>query len=232
MKKFIAYVLILFLFLNSSINVFAAPKQMPDGTMFDAQFYAQTYPDVANALGTDEAALYNHYVQFGKAEGREPVANNNIINTQSTNHNYYKNIPKDVADTSDIYAKAIADTILSDKTLVTDLQKVQAAAETVSYLCSISIYGSDKEKYYRSPAGLLIKGVYTCAGSTRTLGRILDFMGYSWQHANENQNIHQWCILQMDGQIGFADGMGGFAGYGQMTNGMTLTNGRQIFFTQ
>ncbi len=39
-------------------------------TNFDAEYYAQTYPDVANAVGTDRDALYNHYVTFGKAEGR------------------------------------------------------------------------------------------------------------------------------------------------------------------
>ena len=73
-KKLLTIALSTCMFLTSSISVLAAPKQMPDGTMFDAQFYAQTYPDVANALGTDEAVLYNHYVQFGKAEGRKATA--------------------------------------------------------------------------------------------------------------------------------------------------------------
>ncbi len=73
-KKILTIILSAGMILTNSINVFAAPKQMPDGTMFDAQFYAQTYPDVANALGTDENVLYNHYVQFGKAEGRKATA--------------------------------------------------------------------------------------------------------------------------------------------------------------
>ncbi|MCR5676175.1 MAG: hypothetical protein K6G16_10755 [Lachnospiraceae bacterium] len=60
--------------LSCSSSVHAAPKQMPDGNRFDAQYYAQTYPDVVAALGTDEAALYNHYLQFGKAEGRRAYA--------------------------------------------------------------------------------------------------------------------------------------------------------------
>lgn len=55
-------------------TVEAAPRQMPDGTTFDAEYYAQTYPDVAAAVGSDETALYNHYVQFGKAEGRKTYA--------------------------------------------------------------------------------------------------------------------------------------------------------------
>lgn len=46
----------------------AGPKQMADGTLFDAAYYAATYPDVAAAFGTDEAMLYNHYVLCGKAE--------------------------------------------------------------------------------------------------------------------------------------------------------------------
>ena len=55
-----------------STESYAAPKQMPDGTVFDADFYAATYPDVAAVLGTDETIFYNHYVLCGKAEGRLP----------------------------------------------------------------------------------------------------------------------------------------------------------------
>ncbi len=41
---------------------------MIDG--FDPVFYAQSYPDVVSAFGTDPAILYAHYLFFGKAEGR------------------------------------------------------------------------------------------------------------------------------------------------------------------
>ncbi len=57
-------------------------------------------------------------------------------------------------------------------------------------------------------------------------------MGYSWVHTNEHLDKHQWYVLTMDGQVGFADGMGGFAGYGTMTNGMTLPDGRVISFAE
>lgn len=60
--------------LNLSLTVNAAPKSMPDGQTFDAEFYAENNPDVTAALGTDEAALYNHYVSYGKTEGRKPYA--------------------------------------------------------------------------------------------------------------------------------------------------------------
>lgn len=41
---------------------------------FDPVYYAQTYPDVAAAVGSDAEALFNHYVSFGQAEGRIPYA--------------------------------------------------------------------------------------------------------------------------------------------------------------
>ena len=52
----------------------AAPVTMADGGLFDAQFYAQAYPDVVAVFGTDANWLYLHYVLAGKAEGRLPYA--------------------------------------------------------------------------------------------------------------------------------------------------------------
>lgn len=54
------------------MTAFAAPQKMPDGGTFDPQFYAQTYPDVAAAFGTDPNALYQHYKTYGQKEGRQP----------------------------------------------------------------------------------------------------------------------------------------------------------------
>lgn len=59
----------------SSITVCAAPQIMADGTIFDAAFYAQTYPDIVSAYGTNNAdVMYQHYVKYGKAEGRLAVS--------------------------------------------------------------------------------------------------------------------------------------------------------------
>lgn len=41
---------------------------------FDPVFYAQTYPDVAAAFGTDANVLYAHYILYGQKEGRIPYA--------------------------------------------------------------------------------------------------------------------------------------------------------------
>ena len=37
---------------------------------FDYETYADTYPDLKAAFGYDATALYNHYMSYGKAEGR------------------------------------------------------------------------------------------------------------------------------------------------------------------
>lgn len=38
--------------------------------IFDAEYYAQQYPDLQKAFGNDEKALFEHYVKYGLAEGR------------------------------------------------------------------------------------------------------------------------------------------------------------------
>lgn len=60
---------------------FAATKTMSDGTMFDAEYYAENNPDVKAAFGTDENLLYQHYVMFGKAEGRLAASPNADISS-------------------------------------------------------------------------------------------------------------------------------------------------------
>lgn len=58
----------------SGVTAFAAPTAMPDGEIFDAEFYAKTYPDVVAVLGNSTDALYSHYKTYGKKEGRMPYA--------------------------------------------------------------------------------------------------------------------------------------------------------------
>ena len=63
------------------LSALAAPEVMPDGNVFDAQYYADNNPDVVNALGRDKTVLYQHYLLCGKAEGRLPYDPSVEINT-------------------------------------------------------------------------------------------------------------------------------------------------------
>ncbi len=124
----------------------------------------------------------------------------------SSNHQYYnENITAEQAAQADAVAKSIANRIMSNPNYKTDLQKVRAAAEIVAQYAMKGKYGADSKKYYRTPYGVFISGNFTCAGTTRSLGLVLEFMGFEWQHVNENEWKHQWCVLTMDGKIGYAD---------------------------
>ena len=54
----------------AEINSTTEETEQAEEAVFDAAFYAATYPDVVAVLGNDEQLLYMHYVNFGKAEGR------------------------------------------------------------------------------------------------------------------------------------------------------------------
>ncbi len=75
MKKYVVYIAACMMaVLMYSGHVSAAPVTMADGQIFDPEFYATAYPDVAAVFGNDANLLYNHYLLCGKAEGRLPYA--------------------------------------------------------------------------------------------------------------------------------------------------------------
>ena len=64
-------------FISAQITKYAGGT--PDATSitkknFDEKAYADTYPDVKAAFGYDKNALWNHYVNYGKSEGRAAKA--------------------------------------------------------------------------------------------------------------------------------------------------------------
>lgn len=90
-KRFLFLTTFLILVFGTTMTVNAKPKTMPDGTVFDAEYYASTYADVKEAFGSDEEALYNHYVQNGKAEGRlacDPYSNTTVGTTDALTDNF------------------------------------------------------------------------------------------------------------------------------------------------
>ena len=55
-----------------------AVQQSFDSVIFNAAFYAMANPDIAQVIGTDPAALYQHFVTSGMAEGRQGAATFNV----------------------------------------------------------------------------------------------------------------------------------------------------------
>ena len=138
-------------------------------------------------------------------------------------HTYYNShITESQAAEADAIAREIANHVLSNPALRTDLEKVREATKIVRWYAFKGKYGPDEDKYYRTPYGVFVAGRFTCAGTTRALGRVLEFMGYEWEHVNENEWLHQWCVLTMDGKIGHADAAFGDSdavGYGEYVSG-------------
>ena len=103
-KKIYLALLSGFLGLSSAMTVSASPRTMPDGTVFDSEYYAQTNPDVAAAWGTDENALYQHYLTCGKAEGRKPYSDsdaNAVPQIQSRVNRLTTDLPVFPAETTE-----------------------------------------------------------------------------------------------------------------------------------
>ncbi len=64
-----------------NIKVKAAPLNMPDGTIFDPIYYADTYADLKAAFGYNEKDLWSHYVTYGRAEGRSCTCSEETVGT-------------------------------------------------------------------------------------------------------------------------------------------------------
>ena len=60
-KKILISGITLSLLLGSTLSVNAANVR----DLFDAEYYAEKYDDLAAAFGNDEKALYRHYITFG-----------------------------------------------------------------------------------------------------------------------------------------------------------------------
>ncbi len=75
LAAFTAFILIILGGCYNSINVKAAsavPEQYR--YIFNAEYYAAKYPDLAAVFGSNEAALFNHFLTCGMAEGRQGSA--------------------------------------------------------------------------------------------------------------------------------------------------------------
>lgn len=64
-KRILIPAIALIMMLASGMTVFAAPEN----AVFNAAYYAAANPDVADKVGTNPDALYNHFIRYGLAAG-------------------------------------------------------------------------------------------------------------------------------------------------------------------
>lgn len=56
---------------RSHVSAASSSTASASSSSFDAAYYAQQNPDVVAAYGTDSGALYSHYENHGRSEGRQ-----------------------------------------------------------------------------------------------------------------------------------------------------------------
>ena len=70
------------------LDIMAAPVKMSDGTLFDAQYYMMDNPDVVQVFGNNPNAMFRHYKEYGKNEGRKPCFDLDSMGLQPSIKNF------------------------------------------------------------------------------------------------------------------------------------------------
>lgn len=214
---------------------------------YNPLYYYLNYQDLRDAYGTDANKLIEHWVVFGKKEKRVanrligdsteyvvPTGDTGVVIIPKAKHgNGGMTYDQEVIARS--YAKQIAEGInkaiedvnasksssksssSSSKNTVKDVEKVAYAAGVINAYCAQGTYTTEG-KIYRTAYGVFVGGEYSCAGATRALGLVLDYLGITWVHKNANTWNDQWCQVIVDGKEGYADAISASAGYGKHPN--------------
>lgn len=170
--------------------------------------------------GDDMMQVVSRYSDSPNGEGNytQIWMNNRLLNTPKMalvgqvlydrNGNAH-NVP---TDTPEHVARVIVDCINASQPK-SEIDRLSLAAEFVHLFCQRCTY-TESGPYYYKPIGVFIKHQYSCAGATRAVGMVLNMMGYSYRHVNENKWAHQWAIVNLHGQNAWVDADLGQAGWG------------------
>ena len=211
---------------------------------YNPLYYYLNYADLRDAYGANPDKLVEHWVLYGKKEKRVadrligdsvesvvPTGEKDVIIIPKTKHdnggmtydqeiqarNIAKQIAEAIENAADAGNSSGSSKKSSKKKAIKDVEKVAYAAGIVKAYCDLGTY-TTKGKIYRTAYGVFIGGEYSCAGATRALGLILDYLGISWVHKNINSWEDQWCQVIVDGKEGYGDGIYAMAGYGKHPN--------------
>lgn len=149
--------------IGCSMAVNAAPKTMAGGTIFDAEFYASSNADVVQVLGNDEAVLYSHYVNYGKAEGRKPCADGAVsavnVNTDAFDAVYYAENNPDVVKVVGKTADALYKHYLNYGKAEGRKPNSGSVAAVTNPVVSVSIDSSFDAAYYAANNPDVVKAI-------------------------------------------------------------------------
>lgn len=228
--------------------VMASPMDVKAAEKFDPAFYAATYADVVQILGTDSQTMYNHYLTYGQKEGRKaypgaeggeavegiadteaapspsPVqpSSNGLVPLDKLSH--LSSLKKKCTDEEFRAAYAVAADMVAPLAGMSREDQLYSIATALRYrVDSGQVYYSTDESHYNDPYGYFVTGVASCAGCARATGLCLDILGIPYEHVNENQWSHQWCRVDMGDSYWICDAYGLYVGPEPTPYGHPLT---------
>jgi len=185
------------------VNVKAAPLKMPDGTVFDPIYYADSYGDLKKSFGYNEQLLWSHYVNFGRKEGRSCANTDKAVGTitfmknntffdaafyASKNPDVVKVFGKGIKGLYDHYVKygqkegrqAFEGQVVAQSLQVKDNSK--KTGKTPYYVCinkaacTVTVYSKDANGYYTVPC----KAMVCSTGDNTPVGTFKMGAGARW----------------------------------------------------
>ncbi len=170
-----------------TIKVYAVDA---NGNRTDAEYTVTVEEKIVTSSGSNKTSSSTSSSNTNKNNN-----NNNNSNSNSNNNNNnsngcsfssllkkrgYKNSDTDACEKdkqASVVAKKIANSILA-KGYTTDLEKVSAAAKQVSAYY-VRENHTETGLDYQTPYGVFILRASSCAGTTRALMQVLEYMGYT-----------------------------------------------------
>lgn len=213
-KKIAALLMAVITVVGSSASVYAAPVRMADGTVFDAEYYAQNNPDVVAVLGTDATVLYQHYQNYGKAEGRKAYDENSAQQIVDAPVPVQNIEPAGDYNVGTVYGpkltkkeleevKAVVKEFLAshDFSTMDDYGKFEAC---YNYLYDTCEFAPDWRLNKANTAwGALVYHEAQCSGYARAFKALCDAVGLGCYYVHADQYSfnpsHQWNVVSIDG---------------------------------
>lgn len=166
-----------------------APDKLVTAEEFDYVRYAEEYPDLAAAFGQDGAALYNHYITTGIAEGREG-------HTADATANAYLRL----------YS-------LSSRLMIPEMSDRDKVKAVHDWLCLNVAYDFDSFLNGTVPedsfhiAGPLTHGRAVCQGYAETFKGFMDMAGIECAviTGTADGGGHAWNRVKVDGEYYYID---------------------------
>ena len=165
--------------------------------LFDADYYLANYPELATTIGTDYKALFNHYINYGRFEGRTarigiyPERGKWIPGISFTD-SFVKDFTKCNFDLQLIeYLSTIVNDTMSEREIVTIIHDDICNKTEYSLACKQTAYNFED----------FINGNYrlACNGYSSTFRKMCLFVGIECQTVGSLEMLHEWNQVKIDG---------------------------------